>query len=356
MNAWVGSMTSLITAGTNSLQTLLNALSALETIENFNFDEIYLFDTPETSSKSQDILTGIRATPKRRNLQITSFVVNENNAYKRIPEFMARHVLNDTKRIQEVVVDLTTGPKYITSLLYSAANFCQISNIYYFLLKDNDKRSVPFDALIKHKDYEHLQLPPFSGKSLMALSWRSSLDLIYYLKDIEVLIEGFPPESKELAKSVDRTMRSAVRYYFNEEYKEVLSSIGLLLEDWVAQIYATWEIQGTLKAHMPTDQKTDSRKRPKGKLGDMNYVFDDLLYIKQPGKTESFTSEELQSFIPLTMVGDMLNIARNYRNIVVHPHCYQYDRNDAKIALDIGFACVNRCMQAGLLPKIRPIP
>jgi len=341
-------MTSLILSGTDNLAPLHNVLCVLKR-KAFKIDVVHLIDTPQTITKLHDTLEEIKITLGNRDILVTSLEVNEQNAADLIPAFMASLIVRETKQIPNLVVDLTTGPKYITSLLYAAANFCQVEKIYYFLLTTKT-RDVPFEKLVEHKDFEYVSLPTFSSKSLAALSQSSHMDMIYYLKDLEDLVKSVPSQSRLLAEDLDQNMRLAVEDYFEENYERMCLNVGKLLEAWTKRIYIILESQGVLQKHFPDNNKPDSKKWPSKKLDEMFYVFNDLqnANLDQPN---DFTSDQLKCFMPLAEIGSMLNIVREYRNIAAHGtgHLYQMNRYEAKLVLDIGFAFVIKCKQANFL-------
>ena len=126
-------MTLLITGGTRQFPPLRNALCALRQNKNFVIDAVWLVDNGETAKYFGENVAAIKETLGRVDIMISTLEVNEENASEKIPNFMAQFVVRDEYQ-NNVVVDLTAGPKFITSLLYAAANFCRIEQIYYFLL------------------------------------------------------------------------------------------------------------------------------------------------------------------------------------------------------------------------------
>jgi len=352
-------MTNVIMGGTNNYPLLRNVLGAL-TSENglslnpSNLDAIWLIDTSETSDGLSEISKEIKKILGRRDIVVSSLEVNENDAADRIPEFMAQFVLCNTKQKTDLIIDLTTGPKYITSLLYATANFCRVNEIYYFLLKDSNKRIIPFSQL-KSEDYEYIRLPPFSGKSLTELSRRSHLDLIYYLKDVDELTEEFFSKSIQLGDELDRNMRLAVRDYFSdtENYEGVIRSVSSLLEAWSDRLYEIWDSQGMIEANPPLTNRYNQKNTWAYKLERMSGVFNALRKARDNEIVKGFTPEQQAESLPLAYVGDLLEMVRVYRNMAVHKadHSYQISRDDAKLVLDTGFAFIRKCKRAAFLLK-----
>jgi len=342
---------SLIVAGTDKFPPLRNVLCALTRKNHITLNSIYLIDTPETIKKSPFIIEDIKKTLGNQNIYVSSIDVDENNAADIIPDFMGRFIIRDTQQIRDLVIDLTTGPKYVTSLLYATANFCRMDNIHYFLLKSK-RREVPFEEL-NDNEYEYLHLPLFSSKSLDRLRRRSHLDLIYYLKDVEDLVKAFMPISPRLADEVDQNMRLAVLDYFNESYKNVIEKVAYLFEVWNNRIFEKIGTQNVIDTYS-SDNKFHRMVLPADKFNNHCDVFRKLKEIQVNEMPKYFTSEQFIDYTPLAMVGEMENLVLRYRDMVSHIiyNGYKIEREDAKIVLDIGFAFVNKCKQTDFVWRL----
>jgi hypothetical protein len=245
--------------GTKNFPPLRNVLCALKK-EGKVIDAVYMIDNNDTAKNSCAIIKDIKETLGRRDVLVSSLEVNEKDAARLIPEFMAQFIAPYMKQKRELIVDLTTGPKYIASLLYATANFCGIDNIYYFLLKKSCKSGAYFEDL-NENDYQYLRLPKFSDESLEELSQRSHLDIIYYLKDVEDLVDAFKPLSPQLANEIDRNMRLAVFDFFSKRYKSMVLSVGSLLETWTYRINEIWVRQGLIPSEME-QKKIEQERKP----------------------------------------------------------------------------------------------
>lgn len=93
-----------------------NVLCALKK-EGKVIDAVYLIDNDDTAKNSCAIIKDIKETLGRRDVLVSSLEVNENDAFHLIPEFMAQFISHDERQKRDLIVDLTTGPKYIASLL-----------------------------------------------------------------------------------------------------------------------------------------------------------------------------------------------------------------------------------------------
>lgn len=339
----------LIMGGTNRFSPLRNALCALKK-GGKDIDAIYLIDTPETAKNSCHIIKNIKEALNRSDILVSSLEVNEKNAVELIPELMAQFIAFDRPQKRELIVDLTTGPKYITSLLYATANFCGVNNIYYFLLKNGERSNLNFEELNENDDYQYIHLPTFKNESLEELSQRSHMDIIYYLKDVENLVEVFEPKSPRLANEINSNLRLAVFDYFNNRYKSSILSVGSLLETWTYRINDLWMEQGAIACD--NSQNKNIGRKWNNELQRMARVCKILRESRSNEVHENCIPEkQIIEYLPLAMSYEMIDLVRKYRNMAAHvtDNRYQIERDDAKLVLDIGFSFVNKCKEANFL-------
>lgn len=336
-------MALLITGGTRNFAPLRNALCALQQELGLDIEAVWLVDNEETFNHFCDNADKIKETLGNRNVMIASLEVTESDASEKIPDFMSKFVLRDVSENNNVIVDLTTGPKFITSLLYAAANFCRINHIYYFLLKGG-KREVPFEEL-SDKDYEYVLLPPFSSESLYNLGRRSYLELIYYLKEVEDLVEDYSYHAPGLAEKIDQGLRFAVRSYFEEDYKGSIRSVGGLLEMWAERLYCFWKEHDMLSRYRPPAEHS---KPPRGSWGFhtfmMKSLFSKLQKSSEGEHVDGFDERLLEDALRIATVNDLLETVRPFRNLASHKANlrYQPTREDAKLVLDIALNIVKK--------------
>ena len=335
-------MALLITGGTRKFAPLRNALCALHRKLGFDIEAIWLVDNEETARYFCDNVEKIKETLGKRDIMVASLEVREDDAFEKIPNFMSRFVLRDVSKRDDIIVDLTAGPKFITSLLYAAANFCRINHIYYFLLK-GEKRRVPFEEL-GDADYEYLRLPPFSSESLYNLTRRSYLELIFYMKEVEDLVSDYSCEAPNLAEKIDQSLRFAVRDYFEGDYAGSIRSIGGLLEMWAEHLYRFWEGQGALSRYSPPIECT----MPKGSWAFhtcmMRGLFSKLQKVKEGDQIEGLDERLVKDALQIATVNDLLEVVRPFRNLASHKADlgYQLTKEDAKLVLDIALNIVKK--------------
>ena len=337
-------MALLITGGTRKFAPLRNALCALHRKLGFDIEAIWLVDNEETARYFCDNVEKIKETLGKRDIMVASLEVREDDAFEKIPGFMSRFILRDISERDSIIVDLTAGPKFITSLLYAAANFCRINHIYYFLIKKEEKTKVPFEEL-REEDYEYLLLPPFSSESLYSLTRRSYLELIFYMKEVEDLVSDYSCEAPNLAEKIDQSLRFAVRGYFEGDYAGSIRSVGGLLEMWAERLYRFWEEQGMLARYSSAAKCTGFKKGSWAfHTCMMRGLFSKLRSVKEREQIEGFNERLLRDALQIATVNDLLEVVRPFRNLASHKADlgYQLTKEDAKLVLDIALNIVKK--------------
>jgi|GEM_PF-4924737 len=350
----------LITSGSESFPPLRNVLLAIRKHLKIDLNAVWLIDNQRTVQAFEANLAGIKETVGRDDVMIASLEVTEDNASDRIPGFMAQFVLRDAGRPVDVIVDLTAGPKFIASLLYAAANFCRIQRIHYFLLKNSAKRSSLFEEL-GDDDYEYLELPPFSDDSLLYLSQRSYLELVYYLKEVDDLIKAYTKQSPDFADKIEQSLSFAVRSYFDGDYRGSIRSVGSLLETWSIRVYEYCDQHNLWDRADEKDQKKKQKWSKAGTWDDKNVTLEEAFFsrFRKPSTTSRLTSFDDTLFtdhlLALAMSSQWLGPVRQLRNLCAHSADapYKPGRDDARLTIDVAFSLLARSADSPFFQELQ---
>ena len=342
-------MTLLITGGTRQFPPLRNAICALRQHKKLEIDAVWLVDNGETAKFFGENVAAIKETLGRTDIMISTLEVNEKNASEKIPNFMAQFVVRDEYQ-NNVVVDLTAGPKFIGSLLYAAANFCRIEQIYYFLLKGN-KQNSPFEELTEN-DYDYLSLAPFSSKSLEDLSRRSFIDLIFYLKDIDELVDEYLTVAPHLAEMIEQSLKFAVQNYFRGDYKSTVRHVGTMLETWTSRLYHFLDAEGVL-TQFPTQGSAPSPHSWAYHTHMMKGFFSRIQKLRHGETLANVDPTLVNDALRIAFIPDLLDLARPFRNFASHKADtqYQLEKSDAKLMLDVGLTIVRKTGATSTIAK-----
>lgn len=343
-------MTLLITGGTRQFPPLRNALCALRHHKKVNIDAVWLIDNGETAKYFGDNVAAIKETLGRVDIMISTLEVDELNASEKIPNFMAQFVVRDEYQ-NNVIVDLTAGPKFITSLLYAAANFCRIEQIYYFLLKGN-KYNLPFEEL-HESDYDYLSLAPFSSESIEDLSRRSFIDLIFYLKDIDDLINEYLVVAPNLAEMIEQSLKFAVQNYFRGDYKSAVRHVGTMLETWTARLHQFLNTQGVLSQYPTQGTPLAQQNSWAYHTHMMKGFFAKIQKLRQGESLGTLDPSLVSDALRIAFITDLLELVRPFRNMASHKADtqYQLEKSDAKLMLDIGLTIVRKTGATSTIAK-----
>jgi hypothetical protein len=146
-----------------------------------------------------------------------------------------------------VVVDLTSGTKACSAVLYACASFSQLPHLYYVNVHRSPDRTFPqlwTSSLAENAGrYELIQLPPL--KDVQALAAQSYFDLIFYVDRLDKIDGAAPPRLRQTILQATQQLRTALPLFFRNppDYLSAMRAIGtagesiqLLLPDVVAMI------------------------------------------------------------------------------------------------------------------------
>jgi len=359
-------MALLVSAGNVTFAPLGSVIGALQK-KNIVIDAVWLIDNQQTVASFTSNVTGIKNALGRQDVMVASLEVTEQNAADRIPEFMADYVLRnksgthhqqaldkgatdgkdetqseDSSWREDVIVDLTAGPKFITSTLYAAANFCRVKRVYYFLLKNRAKQQAPFSELTED-DYEYLQLPPFSDESLVKLGQRSYLQIVYYMKEIEELAKGYRKRNISFADRIEQSLHFAIRGYFDGDYEGAIRSASSLLETWSEHLYLFCETHeqeyGLTFNHLDEGGRKWNNYNAK-----LHSIFKDLVNLKKGEQHSNYQDAFVNDALKIIGTLDFVESARKLRNAASHSvnRRFKTTEADANLLINIALSTMKR--------------
>jgi hypothetical protein len=355
-------MTLLVSAGSEKFGPLGNVLGALKK-QGSKIDAVWLIDTKDTALSFGSHAIEIKKALDREDVMIASLEVTEQNAAERIPEFMADYVLrnkslrkdkdsldktnktaysNDGNWREDVIVDLTAGPKFITSTLYAAANFCRVRRVYYFLLKSREKSALSFAELTEN-DYEYLELPPFSTESLLKLSRRSYLQIVYYMKEIEELAKLYQQNNIAFADRIEQSLHFAARGFFDEDFEGGIRSVSTLLEAWSEHVYNFCEKHRETYG-LNLEQLTGKGRTWNNYNSKLQQLFKGMVELQNDQQHPSYSMEFVNSALSIVFAVEFVEVVRKLRNTASHSinRRYQATEADANLAINIAISTMKR--------------
>ena len=225
-----------------------------------------------------------------------------------------------------LIMDLTSGKKDITGMLYTAACISEISNMVYVDVTRNQEtgefRSLSFgdrDILDNVRITKSQTISEIEN-----LASLNGMDFIIYRKSIEETI----PDAQERRKSM---FRHAVESYFRKQYRECIREVGLINEEVVQEVADRLQ-----PLHDTLHEKHKGRY---GKLTAIRNLQEDYEKLSNPRteSVEAVIAGSLKRFFDnFPALFEMLSALTNFRNNVSHSRAnFEPERGDAKLAMDM---------------------
>ena len=247
---------------------------------------------------------------------------------KDIPQAILRAVKDVGKA--NLVLDLTSGKKDITGILYTAACISEIENMIYIDVR-RDVSTGDFHSLsATDSDIEQkVNLTKFETISeIENLASLNHMDFIIYKKSIQEIL----PENDEIPNNEDYHVKfnHAIDYYFRKEYQNCIREIGLLNESIMKRLADAFStlfeeacpkgmrnLDIIMKLQMKYEECADPKRRD-GKVG-LQKAYERLHPV----------------FDHFPAIFEMVSAIHNYRNLVSHDKHFTPMRDDAKLVIDL---------------------
>lgn len=242
---------------------------------------------------------------------------------KDIPQTILKAVKEVGKA--NLILDLTSGKKDITGILYTAACISEIENMIYIdVCRDNSTGE--FYALSKSDPdiAKKVKLTKFETISeIENLASLNHMDFIIYKKSVEEIL---PDQNDDYHVKFNHAIDS----YFSKGYVNCIREIGLLNESIIKRVANSFLKQfketrekgasdlGTILKYQRKYEECDDPKRRNGKK-DLQEAYDTMHPI----------------FNRFPAIFEMVSAITNYRNLVSHPKPFKPERDDAKLVIDL---------------------
>jgi len=232
-----------------------------------------------------------------KNIKIESVIIDLENIHTEIPKIICDQLKNYTKN--EIIVDITNGNKYISSILYTSSSLVKIDNII-SITKDIDGNY----KLNKFKPLDNIN----------SLGKYAYFEIIYYVEIIEHYVQKFYEkglvDTDYLRQQFRKLMNGILEHYFSGRYGDAISNIGKITEALVCSL--------CLRYNIPISEN---------KLGMSTY----LRSIRKALNTNKLPISVKEE---ITNIVEIADIIRLYRNSSVHPANKQITKVDSKFILD----------------------
>ena len=247
---------------------------------------------------------------------------------KEIPQTILKAVKEVGK--SNLVLDLTSGKKDITGILYTAACISEIENMIYIdVCRDAGTGDFHLLSAADSKIGDKVKLTKFETISeIENLASLNHMDFIIYKKSVQEIL----PENDGTPNNEDYHVKfnHAIDYYFRKEYQNCIREIGLLNESIMKRLANAFStlfeeacpkgmrnLDIIMKLQMKYEECADPKRRD-GKVG-LQKAYERLHPV----------------FDHFPAIFEMVSAIHNYRNLVSHDKHFTPMRDDAKLVIDL---------------------
>ncbi len=224
---------------------------------------------------------------------------------------------------EEKIVDLSNGQKVTSSLLFMAANLCQIDRIYYLML-----RTAPAETMIRGRDYDYVKMKKIDCVNKLAKI--SCFDLIYYNDELQKLFSESERRSGGPMKVIYEGLLNGIRGFFSgNDYRSVVSNVTIGNEKIINSLLAFLQADERCRRFCRKYGVTVTADRdPVGIL-----TFFSRSYVKN-GKDKKI--------LALAGITNLLASLREYRNISAHysENGIELTEDEARIVINMGIEII----------------
>ena len=231
---------------------------------------------------------------------------------------------------ENLVLDLTSGKKDITGILYTAACISEIENMIYIDVC-RDAETGEFHSLSKSDPeiVKKVKLTKFETISeIENLASLNHMDFIIYKKSVQEIL---PDRNHDYHVKFEH----AIDYYFGRDYQNCIREIGLLNESIVKRLAASF-----LECFKDVPFKEGTFK----KASDLETIricqqsFEacaDPKRWREKNELQKTFEKMSPVFSRFPAVFEMVSAIVNYRNLVSHSKPFAPERDDAKLVIDL---------------------
>jgi hypothetical protein len=215
-----------------------------------------------------------------------------------------------------LVVDLTTGTKAVSAILYACGSFSQLEHLYYVNVH---KKGPAFPQLWAEaeteRSYELVALAPL--RDVRELASQSYFDLVFYVEHLAAVEDRAPLDVRDEVHRATNQLRVALPLFFRNppDYLSAMRAIGTAGEELVGLILKTVERLEPAKA--PVDGR---------KLGQWSDEFRERARKGGPATA--------MSAIPGALVLDTAaRTLQHWRNAAAHKHPPRFSLFEVRTAM-----------------------
>ena len=332
----------LIISGNPRLETIRGVIYFAHLRYNKQIKKVYFIDS-EGSISDQD---GISLEGKRNEIvrkyikedvKIESRLIKKEDLHQEIPKLLSEQLRIYDK--DKIIVDLTNGTKYISSILYASASLSKIGNLFFLFVPKEKQNELPEN--LNEDDYIIDLISPLEG--LESIGEHAYFEIIYYKDRAEEAIGSFKGvhfQESFLENNFESGMISAIDNYFLGKYPETIGVLGQVIEAFSLEIGPKIKqfAKGKITTKFPTKEFDDS-------ISWLRSNFCDPLRGKRNKNLDDY-EEKLKLLQNMDKIIDLVKV---YRNLSSHPYPILRGQEEARMILNNTFYFLTLIRDSGIL-------
>lgn len=251
-----------------------------------------------------------------RSVSIEAIELKIEEFHQNIPKLISEQLKLYPR--SEIIVDLTNGTKYVSSILYASASMAKIENLFFLdtpreivqtfpSVESDDSDSIKkIEDFLKNNYKEEFISIYKPLENLDSLEKYNHFEIIYYgeeAKRLVEIIERLELGNELFKETIGSHLNSAIDDYFNGKYGNSIRTLGLIVE------HLTKEIARKLKDLPDPDLKKEIKN--KSGIKAIEPFCNDIRNKIKDGKNLKEYQEKLKSLRGLDHV---INATKFYRN------------------------------------------
>ena len=261
-----------------------------------------------------------------------------------IPKLIAEEL--KLHNVKEYMVDITNGTKEHSATLYATASLLRIPIITSISFNPSSFEKAPQEVL--KDEYEVKELSHIENDR--SLTQAGLFDIIYYHDAIKNFINSINMNiicDKYLQDNLESDIEHILTHYFNGNYSDTISRIGILTESILSDICRLIKIRAKINQNFKSSAKD--------KIGWLRAEFGEPLrhaISQDPSLSSDLAKPWMITLYPLVSADIILDQLRVYRNLSSHPNIDGRGEDQATFGMQTFVYMLKMIQKSGLFNDI----
>jgi hypothetical protein len=327
----------LLLSGNPNLNTIRSVVFFANQHYYSNITKIHFIDSNGTLHVNNQSIEGKRNSIVREfipSATIESTIIETSHIHTEIPKLISEQL--KMYSVDDIVVDLTNGTKYISNVLYASASLSQIKNLFFLQIVPSKLGTNPED--LQKDDYIIGKISTL--ENLEAIGKYIFFEIIYYRNKVDQILDAFKEAKfnrQFLRNMFASQLNSIISNYFSNSYAEAIGNVGQIMEEFSLELCNCIKnaARGKIKTKVPN-------------------TFDDSITWIRTEFCDPLRGKRNQGLLPyeeqmkeLQAIDKMLDTIKVYRNISSHPYDLLRGSEEAKLVINNSFYILELLSRSG---------